>query len=70
MICVNRIDADELLKAIIGEAEVALRTKNFEEQVRKMHLIVHTLEQRIRRFEDMWHWSEMERLCRRLDEER
>ena len=68
--CVDRIDADELLKAIIGEAEVALRTKNFEEQVRKMHLIVHALERRIRRFEDMWYWSEMERLCQKLGEER
>lgn len=58
----RRLDVDDLLKAIIAEAEVALRRKNFEDNIRHIHLAVHTIERRIR---DFW-WAEYGSAIERL----
>ena len=63
----KRIDPDDFFKAVIGEAEVALRRKNFQAQVRHIHLIMHIMEERIRRFEDEQFWSEVERVFQEFD---
>ncbi len=62
----KRIDPDDFFKAVIGEAEVALRRKNFQAQVRHIHLIMHIMEQRIKKFENEQLWGEVESLFHKV----
>ena len=58
----RRLDTDTLLYAIIGEAEVALRRKNFEPQVEHIHRVVDVIENRMNDWETKQLWSEIDRL--------
>ena len=55
-------DIDTLLYAIIGEAEVALRRKNFEPQVYNIHDVVDVIENRMKDWEAKQLRSEIDRL--------
>ena len=64
----KRPDIDTLLYAVIGEAEVALKRKNFETQVEHLHRLVFTIEDRIKRGEDEKGWSEIDRLMAKVED--
>ena len=55
-------DIDTLLYAIIGEAEVALKRKNFQHQIEHIHCVVDLIENRIKDWEARLMWSEIDRL--------
>ena len=46
----KRLDTDDLLSAIIAEAEVALRRASFEPNIERIHRLVDIIEQRMRMF--------------------
>ena len=57
----RRPDIDTLLYVIIGEAEVALRRKNFQGQIEHIHCVVDLIENRIKDWEARQLWSEIDR---------
>jgi len=60
---------DELLQEIISDASAALTKKNFEESVDRIHRRVHIIEQRIKRFDEMQHWSQVDWALERTKDE-
>jgi len=65
----RRPDVNELLRDIIAEASVALRRKNFEYNVERIHRRVHVIEQRIKRFEESRYWSEIDKAFEKTKDE-
>ena len=65
----RRPDVNELLRDIIAEARAALRRKNFEYRIERIHRRIHVIEQRMRRFEESRYWSEVEKAFEKTKDE-
>ena len=57
----RRLHVNELRRAIIAEAEVALRRANFQPQIEHIHRLVTVIERRMQRFEDQQAWWRLEK---------
>ena len=64
----KELRTSDLLNAIIGEAEVALRKARFEPNIQHMHRMIDIIEARIKRFKDEQSWSLIDRLFREAEE--
>ena len=60
----RRIHVNVLLRAIIAEAEVAMRRANFQPQIEHIHRLVFVIERRMMRFEDEQAWWRLRRRFR------
>ena len=62
----GRLDTDDILHAIIAEAEVALHTMNFRPQIEHIHRAIGIMEERIKRWEAEQQWSDLDRLMAKV----
>ena len=62
-------DVNDLLREIIRQAELAMRTKNFARQIEEIHRIVYLIERRMKRFEEQQYLNELDRLFKEAEAE-